>query len=299
MTSTNSTAKNFLCKEEIDDLKIIKRRKLTNKEEVKIYHEQQNKEESKDGLSEESQKTAKEELSQNTTKNSSSSQRPQKKYWVGWGDKAEPLIKTLFVKSLESQAQKLYKERLEDDPIYQTRWPYLLKQFPQTVDCGEEVFAAADKVDDLSKRYLYYLGGAMFLLRASHTLDKASINASGLYARIGDHLRSLKEYFRMASNITKKEKIIYILGLRCLSAIYERLYILLPSETAEDQKMEMKLILLSHLEWNLANEESNNKCDEFFAQVSTDVGYKLEQRSCIRKFITFVVSCIKKLRQMN
>ena len=291
MTSTDSTTKNFLCKKEIDELKVIKRRKLTNKEEVKIYHEQQNKEESKVGSSEESEKTAKEEQSQNTANNSSSSQLPQKR--KSGGEKEEPLIKYIFFKSLVCQAQKGFKKRLDD----KVRWPFLPEQCPKLVQLGERCFTAADKLDDLPKRYLLYLRGATHHLRAGHTLDNASRDASVLYKRTADRLKSLKECYRMTSEITTNEKVIYILGLRCLSAIHERLLILSSTETAEDQIMQMELILSSHLAWNSANEESNNECDEFFAEVSADVGYKLEQQSCIGELIRFVDSSIKKLRR--
>ena len=292
MNSTNSTTNNFLDKKEIDELKVIKRRKLTNEEEVKIYHGQQNTEESKDGSSEESVKTVKEELSQ--TKNSSTSQLPQKRK-SGY-EKEEPLIKYIFFKSLALQALKHYKKRLEDNKM---QWPFLPEECKKIVQFGDKIFSKADKLDNLSDRYLLYLSGAVIHLRASHTLDEASVDARALYVRIASRLKSLKECYRMASEITTKEKVIYILGLRCLSAIHERLLILWPTETPEDKDMTVELMLSSHLVWISANEESNNECDEFFAQVSTDVGYKLEQQSCIRELITFVESSIKKLSRMN
>ena len=292
MASTDSITKNLPLKEETDELKVIKRRKLTNTEEVKMDYEDENKEESKDESSEELLKNGKEELSKNATEDPNSSQLLQKEKW---GLKEEPLIKSMFVKSLVFQAEKNYKKRLDDG---QMQWPYLPKHCHQLVQVGEKVFDKADKIDNLSERYLFYLRGTMILLRASHTLDEAKIGASVLYRKMIDRLKCVKECYYMATQITTKERVIYILGLWCLSVIYDKFSMISPNEASEDNKSQMELILLSHLAWSSANEESNSECEEFFMQVSKDVGYVLGQRSCIREFITFVDVSVKKLREI-
>ena len=121
-----------------------------------------------------------------------------------------------------------------------------------------------------------------FTVRAREQLWTAA------HGQIKRSLACLYQLFFEMSTPSAIDQIIFIIASWCLSAVHTRMFVIMRNDRSHPDEHLLGMLLQSHISWNAGSSliSGSSKC--FFNNITTTVGFALEQKSSLEQLIAYV-----------